>query len=157
MECWEKDEPTRVFSREFAHSAAPRSTKLALVEKFPSERILGGIGTLYCGEIGLLKVNHQTHAVVDEFKFLRLLKNSKTGVVACPSHTVFRRWEIKKKQIALSKGGRVYLGVWNSEKHYKKDHPWVCFKNGKDRTEDVKEIAKPIPKRPDIRMGFIVV
>ena len=158
VERWEKGKNPVSFIREFARSASPPAKKIALIEKMPTDRLFGnGYAFLYCGEAGICKISHATRKINDEYGFLPLLKKLKVRVLIDSSHTVFRRWEFKYKYQAFSSQNRTYIGLWNEKKGYRTNFPWLCYKNGKECTEEITEIENPIPSRKDIRIGILEI
>lgn len=160
MQIWEKGKPTKYFIREFAKSGEARIKKLALLAKFPKERVFRKrYGILYCGEVGAIKVNHDTKEIVDEFGFLPLFNRMKSAIILGPSHSLFRRWEFSHKFSAFSANGRIYLNVHCETKGFKAAAgPWLCYRNGKNCTDEIKEVPGPIiKKRPDFRMGIVTL
>jgi hypothetical protein len=66
-----------------------------------------------------------------------------------------RRYEMREKRRYYSLGGRTVISVWNQGKGQEPALPWTAFHDARDRTNDVRELARPFSDRPDIRIGIL--
>lgn len=146
-----------IFKRQFAQSSEPPDRKSRLVQQLPY-RVFGESVVLICGEANILKVDRRKKRVVDQFGVLPKLEQSGVRFVLNGWHTKAFRYEINEKRKALSKG-RLLVSVWNTWKERGRDGkiPWIAYANGNNITGRIRELDKPIIRRPDIRVGILQV
>lgn len=61
-------------------------------------------------------------------------------VILNPLETYVRRWQMKPKREYLSRGGRIFVSVWNRTTANESAKTWTVHSNGTERTGDVTPV-----------------
>jgi hypothetical protein len=113
---------------------------------------------LLCGEANIVRTQRSKVGIVDDFHFMPWLRNLRITLVLNPSHTYMHRPEMSRKREAISRSERTLISVWNrgdEKKGPESKLPWVAYRNGKNITDEIKEVSLPAELRHGIRMGVI--
>jgi hypothetical protein len=156
-EVWHRPSPAPfVFSQLFGKTSARKASKKSLSEGLP-QRQFGAVIVLLCGEVNIVKTQRSKRGIVDEFGFLRRLRDSGIECILNPIHTYMRRYEMGLKREALSREAGRLISVWNrrSKKGAESKAPWAVYRDGIMTKDAVREVALPVPAQPGIRMGII--
>ncbi len=126
---------------------------------FAPKRVFGNFATVICGEVSAVRCDRKQKKVVDEYKVSEFFDRQKIRYILNPFHTWARRYEINEKRKYYSRHNKVVLSVWCRSENGKGEakNPWIAFHDGVNITDCIKEIRKPIPQRPDIRIGVIEI
>jgi hypothetical protein len=141
----------RIFYRRFAVSNAPKRDKLAFVNEIPS-RMIDGIFWIICGEVNIINQIRATKKFVDHYEGLAMVRRRKPRLILNNWHTHCKRHEILKKQSEFSRG-TIVLSVWCELGRRDPRVPWSAHLNGENLTNEVRELPRPLPFRPDVRAG----
>lgn len=159
IEVWHRSRrmPFRLFQY-FGKTSAPRAQKESLISAF-AERQFGPTLVLLCGEVNIVRTKRATRGIVDDFRFLSLLRGSQTECILNPIHSHMRRYEMVYKREALAQAAGSLISVWNRglQKGSESNIPWALYKNGRTVKGGVREIKLPVPSQPGIRMGIITL
>lgn len=156
IEVWERhSEIPRVIRQRFATSKAGWADGGNLVSDFPKRRIADDGLVMVCGETNAVSLVRATKKMYDPRGINEQFARLGTQVVLNPIHDYMRRYEMKEKRRYFSSAGRWVVSVWNQGKGKESAKPWTVFHDGKEMTDIVQELPKPIAERPDIRIGII--
>jgi len=156
VEIWLKDgNKPRLIQQKFAKSSQPLEFKREFIRDINTRVVRNGI-IVVCGESNIANYVPKEGNFRDPFGFNDILKSLGTKVILNPLHDYMTRYEMKKKRAYYSLEGRTVVTVWNQGKKKGEARiPWTVFRNGKDLTENVKEVHHDITTRQDIRIGIV--
>jgi hypothetical protein len=155
VELWTKQNSLPTFAvQRFAKSTEKDDLKRDFIQELPSRLVSNGLLVL-CGESNITSLTRSTGAFRDPFFFVEQLQQLDVNVLLNPIHDYMRRYEMREKRKFYSLNGRSVVSVWNKGKGKEAVLPWTFFYDGKDRTEQIREIPRPFRERPDIRIGIL--
>ncbi len=140
----------------FAASGDPSWGKEAFIADLENRKF-GDSLLMLCGESNIVSTMRGTKELRDPFGFIELLREMDIRLILNPIHDYMRRYEMRVKRREYSLGGVTVLSVWNRGKGRESETPWTAFRDGKECTASVHELAPPFPGRPDIRLGILDV
>lgn len=140
--------------QQFVKSTAKDDVKRDFIQELPSRLVSNGLLVL-CGETNITSLARSTGAFRDPFSFVEQLQKLDVNVLLNPIHDYMRRPEMRKKREFYSRNGRSVVSVWNKGKGKEAELPWTLFHDGKDRTEQIREVPRLFHERPDIRIGIL--
>jgi len=155
VEVWQRDSKVPLVTKQrFATSSASRCDKAAFLNDLPQRQVQDAL-LLLCGESNIASLVRGSDKFNDPYRFAHILGNMKVRLILNPIHDYMRRPEMREKRRYYSHGGRTVISVWNQGKGREPASPWTVFHDGRERTNDVRELAKPFSDRPDIRIGIL--
>jgi len=156
VEIWLNDEESpKMIEQFFARSNEPYERKRDFIHDI-GHRVFGNTIIILCGESNIINFIPSNSTFRDDFGLNKILKVNDVKVILNPLHDYMTRYEMKKKRSYLSSERRAVITVWNQGKRKGEARvPWTFFRDGKDMTEQVREISPNIASRPDIRIGII--
>jgi hypothetical protein len=148
-----KREPMVAYQR-FATSSSPGRSKQEFMDDLQGRRI-GDALLVICGETNIGSLVRGSDEFSDPFRFDERLQAMEVRLILNPIHDYMRRYEMREKRRHYSLGGRTVISVWNQGRGQESRLPWTVFRDGVERTEEVREVHNPFSDRPDIRIGII--
>lgn len=156
VEVWRKGSSTPHRFAQRLRTSTESAEKKSAVMNGLSSRTFGSTLFLVCGEANITSTQRDSAALTDPFGFMKWLATADPKLILNPSHDYMRRPEMKTKRSRYSRGGRTVLSVWNrGNKWPEASEPWQAFVDGKEVTDQVREVA--FPKTTEIRVGVVDV
>lgn len=155
VEVWQRGSKVPLVAKQrFAKSSASPSDKAAFLNDLPQRQVRDALLVL-CGESNIASLVRGSDEVNDPYRFSHIVGKMKIRLLLNPIHDYMRRPEMREKRRYYSLDGRTVISVWNQGKARETALPWTVFHDGQERTNHVRELAKPFSDRPDIRIGIL--
>jgi len=144
--------PVLMYQR-FAASTDPESKMRQFLADLSTRAVADAV-VMLCGETNIASLVRSTGQMRDR-GFNERLNEMGVRVVLNPVHTCMTTRMIVKRR-HYSQDGRTVVSVWNQGRGRGESVlPWMVFHDGKQRTDAVRELARPFKDRPDIRVGVL--
>jgi hypothetical protein len=155
VEVWFRGQQAPLLAQQrFATSSSPDASKQAFMSDLPARRVTNAL-LVICGETNIASTLRGSDDFSDPHGFADRLREMNVGLILNPIHDYMTRHEMRKKRCHYSLGGRTVISVWNQGRGKESYIPWTVFHDGAERTDAVRELARPFSDRPDIRVAIL--
>jgi hypothetical protein len=157
VETWVRGSEHPIVARQrFAQSSASDTEKQQFLNDLTVRQVSSAM-LMICGESNITSLVRASGQFNDPYRFIGQLQAANTRIILNPIHDYMTRYEMRKKRQFYSREGRTVISVWNQGRGKEAWLPWTVFHDGSEMTNRVRELERPFPERPDIRIGIIDV